>query len=105
LYERLQNDLGRIPGVESVSLSQYSPMEGNNWSGGIALEGKPMDGAHQYSASWLRVGPRYFDTIGTRVLRGRAIDERDTSSAPRVAVVNRTFSDAFFPNENPIGRH
>jgi predicted permease len=105
LYERLQDDLARIPGVESVSLSQYSPMEGNNWSGGIALEGKPMDAAHQYSSSWLRVGPHYFDTIGTRVLRGRAIDERDTASSNRVAVVNRTFAEAFFPNENPIGRH
>ncbi len=105
LYERLQNELPRIPGVESVSLSQYSPMEGNNWSGGIALESKPMDASHQYSSSWLRVGPHYFETIGTRVLRGRAIDERDTATSTHVAVVNRTFAEAFFPNENPIGRH
>ncbi|MFI5179676.1 MAG: ADOP family duplicated permease, partial [Vicinamibacterales bacterium] len=105
LYDRLQAELPRIPGVASVSLSQYSPMEGNNWSGGISLEGKPTDDQHQYSSSWLRVGPHYFDTIGTRVLRGRAIDERDTASSLHVAVVNRTFADAFFPNEDPVGRH
>ena len=105
LYERLQADLGRLPGVASVSLSQYSPMEGNNWSGGISLEGKPVDSEHSYSSSWLRVGPRYFETIGTRVIRGRAIDERDTATSARVAVVNRTFAESFFPNEDPIGRH
>lgn len=105
LYERLRSNVARVPGVTSVSLSQYSPMEGNNWSGGISLEGKPIDNDHHYSSSWLRVGPRYFETIGTRVIRGRAIDERDTATSPHVAVVNRTFAEAFFPNEDPIGRH
>ena len=105
LYERLQTELPQIPGVASVSLSQYSPMEGNNWSGGISLEGKPIDDRHPYSSSWLRVGPRYFETIGTRVIRGRAIDERDTATSLHVAVVNRTFAESFFPNEDPIGRH
>jgi predicted permease len=105
LYERLQTDIAREPGVASVSLSQYSPMEGNNWSGGISLEGKPIDNDHHYSSSWLRVGPGYFETIGTRVIRGRGIDERDTATSLHVAVVNRTFAEAFFPNEDPIGRH
>jgi len=105
LYERLQTELPRIPGVKSVSLSQYSPMEGNNWSGPFSLEGRPVDPEHRISSSWLRVGPRYFETIGAQVLRGRAIDERDTASSLHVAVVNQAFADAFFPNEDPIGKH
>jgi predicted permease len=105
LYDRLYADLPRVPGVMSVSLSQYGPMEGNNWSGPISLERRSADAAHHYSASWLRVGPGYFETIGTRVLRGRAIDARDTASSLRVAVVNRTFAEQFFPSDDPIGRH
>jgi predicted permease len=89
----------------SVSLSQYGPMEGNNWSGPISLETHSADSTHHDSASWLRVGPGYFDTIGTRVLRGRVIDARDTASSLRVAVVNRTFAEKFFPSADPIGRH
>lgn len=104
LYDRLYADLPRVPGVMSVSLSQYGPMEGNNWSGPISLETHSSDAAHD-SASWLRVGPGYFDTIGTRLLRGRAIDARDTASSLRVAVVNRTFAEQFFPSEDAIGRH
>jgi ABC-type antimicrobial peptide transport system permease subunit len=42
--------------------------------------------------------------VGTRVLRGRPIDERDTPGAKRVAVVNESFVRRFFDREEPIGR-
>jgi ABC-type antimicrobial peptide transport system permease subunit len=49
--------------------------------------------------------PGYFETTGTRLLRGRTIDERDGLDAPRVAVVNDAFVRRFFPdNADPIGR-
>jgi predicted permease len=51
------------------------------------------------------VGPHYFETIGTRLLRGRVIDEHDTPGAQHVAVVNETFAHRYFPNEDPIGQH
>jgi predicted permease len=105
LYEQLQTELAKIPGVKSLSLSQYSPMEGNNWSGGISLEGKAPDPDRTPSSSWLRIGPHYFETIGAQIVRGRAIDERDTATSLRVAVVNQAFVDAFFPNDDPIGKH
>jgi predicted permease len=51
-----------------------------------------------------RVSPRYFETLGTRVLLGRAFDEHDTPMAPRVAVVNEAFVDRYLQDGNPIGR-
>jgi predicted permease len=70
----------------------------------VYIEGKPPD--YRWTApSWDRVGPHYFETIGTRFLRGRAIDERDTPAARHVAVINETFARRFFVNENPIGQH
>ena len=53
--------------------------------------------------SWLRVGPHYFETIGTRLLQGRVIDERDQPGAPRAAVVNEAFARRFFPKETRSG--
>jgi len=104
LYERLHSTLPQIPGVVSASLSQYSPMEGNNWSGPISVEGgKPADAPGQ--ASWVRVGPKYFETIGTRLVSGRFIEERDRPGATRVTVINETLARRFFPNVDPIGRH
>jgi predicted permease len=105
LYDRLYVELKRVPGVVSVSLSQYSPMGGNNWSGYISLEGRATNESHRYSSAWVRVGPRYFETIGTPLVRGRSIDERDTATALHVAVVNRTFAARLFPGEDAIGRH
>ena len=104
LYQRLQEKLPQIPGVLGASLSGYSPLGGNNWNEGVYIEGKPRD--YRWTApSWNRVGPHYFETIGTRLLQGRAIDERDTPAAPHVTVINETFARRFFPNENPIGQH
>jgi predicted permease len=104
LYEHLQEALPRIPGVLSASLSTYSPLENNNWNDWIYIEGRAPDFTGN-APSWLRVGPHYFETLGTRLLQGRVIDERDAPSAPHVAVVNETFARRFFPDGNAIGQH
>lgn len=50
-----------------------------------------------------RVSPGYFETLGTKVLRGRTFDERDGATARRVAVVTERFAERYFANEDPIG--
>ena len=104
LYQRLEDTLPHIPGVLSSSLSWYSPLDGNNANERIVIQGKAPDEGGE-TPSWDRVGPRYFETIGTRLLRGRVIDEHDTPTAPHVAVVNETFARRYFPNEDPVGQH
>src|SRR6266568_1835126 len=102
LYQQLEQRLPQIPGVISASYSLYSPMRGDNWGFGIHIEGHPPD--ERIGASFDRVGPHYFETIGTRLLRGRAIGEEDTPTSRQVAVVNETFVRKFFPKEDPIGK-
>jgi len=102
-YDRLLARVRRIPGVLDATYSQYSPMEGNNWQSGVTILGRRPTQEFE-SSSWNRIGPRYFETLGTRVLRGRTIDERDAAQAPRVAVVNEAFVQRFFPDSDPIGR-
>jgi macrolide transport system ATP-binding/permease protein len=101
LYHQLGPQLEHIPGVLSASYSLYSPMEGDNWSSGIHIEGRP----DQYGSSWLRVGPHYSETVGTPLIRGRTITEQDTPTSRRVAVVNQAFAGKFFPHQDPIGQH
>jgi predicted permease len=48
--------------------------------------------------------PQYAETLGIPLLRGREIEIRDTASAPRVAVINSTFAERFFKDQNPIGQ-
>jgi predicted permease len=80
-------------------------MEGNNWSSRITVAGRAIDPARPDNSSWNRVGPRYFDTTGTAVRRGRAIDDRDVPGARRVAVINQAFARQFFGDTDPLGQH
>ncbi len=104
-YSELQRKLSAIPGVITASYSLYSPMGGDNWSGPIYIPGRVHDaGEHGDYASWLRIGPNYFQTVGTTLIRGRTIGEQDTPTSARVAVVNQRFARKFFPNEDPVGK-
>ncbi len=102
LYRQLDERLPQIPGVVSASYSLYSPMRGDNWSFGINIQGHPPD--ERIGSSFDRVSAHYFETIGTRLVRGRLINEHDTPAAPLVAVVNETFARKYFPKEDPIGK-
>ena len=102
LYQQFENRFHAIPGVVHVSWATYTPMEDNNWSSGFKVEGRPD---HAFDASHLRVSPEYFDSVGTRVLLGRAFTPDDAPNAPTVAIVNQTFvNDAFPAGTDPIGK-
>ncbi len=102
LYRTIEDTFHAIPGVEKVGIATYTPMEDDNDGYGMRVEGKPdLD----LSASAIRVGPEYFDSVGTHVLMGRGIGIQDTATSPPVAVVNQTFVKKWFkPGENPIGQ-
>jgi predicted permease len=107
LYRQLHDTLAAIPGVRSVSFSLYTPMEGNNWGETAYIEGQapPPPDSDQNGASWLRVSDGYFETIGTKIVQGRPITDRDTATSQRIAVVNQTFVNQFFKDGNAIGQH
>jgi len=82
-------------------------MEGNNWGETIYIEGQapPPAGSSQNQTSWVRVTDGYFESIGTKIVKGRAITEQDTASTRKIAVVNQTFARHFFKDEDPVGKH
>ena len=47
--------------------------------------------------------PRYFETSGTRIVRGRGITSADSPTSAHVAVVNQAFVQKFLQNVDPIG--
>jgi len=107
LFRQLHDTLAAIPGVSKISFSLYSPMEGNNWSETVYIEGQapPAPDSNENNASWLRASDGYFDAIGTKIIEGRAISGQDTGSTNRAAVVNQTFARKFFKGESAIGHH
>jgi putative ABC transport system permease protein len=106
LFRRIQDRLRAIPGVRAVSAALYAPMSGEAWNAGIRVAGKPEPGPHDDNgASWVRVTPGFFRTLGNPILMGRPITGDDTAATQHVAVINEAFAKKFFKGENPIGRH
>ncbi len=98
LLTDLQDRLSAIPGVESATFTG-SP-------GGISVgpgDRKPAQTFASY-ATFLNVGSRFFETMGIRILSGRAIDQHDLPSGPRAVVVNQEFAGRFFHGENSVGK-
>jgi predicted permease len=106
-YRRLRESLVAVPGVSSVSVSLYSPMEGDNWGETVYIEGQtpPPPDSYNNVASWVRASDGYFETLGTKILEGRSITERDVTATQPVAVVNQLFEKHFFNGESALGKH
>ena len=78
LFQKLHDSLAAIRGVNEVSFSAYTPMEGDNWGETVFIEGQapPPPGSGESAPSWLRVSPGYFETLGTTIIQGRSFSEQ-----------------------------
>ena len=91
-----------LPGVEHAAFGANPPLL-SGWQINFLKEGQhlKMPPAQQPSTECEVVSPDYFATLGTPLLRGRALDARDTRNAPLVAVIDQTFAGAGFPWSGP----
>jgi predicted permease len=104
LYRQIIERLSSLPQVRNVSLATYAPMSGTSRSSSVVIAGYEQQSDEDMVVQDVLIGPRYAETLGVPLLRGREIEMRDTAAAPRVAVVNQAFADHYFKNQNPIGR-
>ncbi len=106
MFRQIDDSLLRIPGVRMVAPALYAPMTGDSWNEAIRIEGRPEPPAREDTgASWARVMPGFFETIGAKIVLGRPIIDADTAATRKVAVVNQAFARRFFKDQNPIGQH
>ena len=103
-YRNLSARLNALPGVRSAAFSYYGPFNGCCWGFTIAAHGYPPPRDERRSAMLNRVSPRYFETLGTRLVRGRTVEDRDSAASPQVAVVNEAFARRFLRGDDPIGK-
>ena len=100
--------LSELPGARSVAAALKIPLRGGGDSFGIGIEGE--SDAERTFTYFRMVSPRYFETMGIRLLEGRTFDGSDlappTDSTVREVpvVINAALAARYFPGENPIGR-
>jgi predicted permease len=104
LQQRLLERVGSMPNVESVALTSFMPLGMTHGHHDVFIDGYEPSPDELMLVKRNMVSPGYFDTMGIPVLRGRAIDERDTEDAEPVAMVNETMARRFWPGLDPIGR-
>src|SRR5579872_2820669 len=97
------DDIRRLPGVVSASISTHTPLSGSTWTEPVVPQGQPLPG-HD-TAIFSGVGPGFFDTMQTPLLSGREFTESDASSGPGVAVISEAFAARYLPGRNPNGQH
>jgi predicted permease len=102
-YRDLLDRLQTIPGVRSASLSAPTPIQGAGAGGFGTAEGfeERPEGRRRISISW--VAPKYFETLGTPILAGRAFAFEDQANS-RIAIINQTLARHYFAGRDPIGK-
>jgi predicted permease len=96
--------LSALPGVDSVSLADFSPLSFSIHTDYLQLEGYVPQPHESMEISRAIVGPNYFRTLRTSVISGREFTAADTVDSQLVAVVNQAFVDRYWPGEDAIGK-
>ena len=106
LYDRLTDELHSVSGVVSVGATSAGPEFGGYESIEIIPEGYRASTSAEFpQARYFNIGPNYFHTLETSILRGREFTNSDRRGAQSVVIINQTMAQRFWPNENPVGKH
>jgi putative ABC transport system permease protein len=95
-----------VPGVRETAYSCAAPMQGTCFGMPMQIANRPtVDRANRQGGFFKVVSASYFSTLGIPIVKGRALSDRDTRSAPPALIVNERFARRYFPDQDPIGQH
>ncbi len=103
--DRVLRTVRAVPGVAAAGGTTIIPLGGNHSDSVILAEGYQMKpGESLVSPMQVTVTPRYFETMGTPLVKGRYFDDRDNEASPGVIIVDERLARKFWPGGDPIGR-
>jgi putative ABC transport system permease protein len=96
-YRQIVERLERTPGVQTASVTNLLPL-GFMWlSAPVVPEDREVQANERIFAGDVCVGSKYFETIGTPLLRGRDFSAQDTINSPQVAIVSEKLARSLWP--------
>jgi predicted permease len=103
-HDEIARQLRTLPGVLSVARTFTTPIGDDNYMTLVTadLPGTPPGATGTGYFNF--VAPGYFTTLRTPILAGRDFDDRDTTTAPPVAIVNETLARKYFPGVGALGK-
>jgi putative ABC transport system permease protein len=103
--QALDEQVGAVPGVLSVSTIAHLPLGGGLAGRGLTIEGRPDPSPeNQPSAAYSVACPNILRSLGIPLLGGREFTVADAVGAPAVALVNEGMARRFWPGEDAVGK-
>jgi putative ABC transport system permease protein len=103
-YDRLDQRLAGLGGIQAATITTNVPL-GGGFPRLLSMDGKePLAGEQPPTVTQVTIGSRYFETLGLKVLRGRAFDELDGTAGHDSTIINQRFASMYFGTDDPIGR-
>jgi predicted permease len=93
-----------IPGVESATLADFSPLNFTVHTDYIEPEGYVPQPHESMEITRCVVGPKYFSMMKTAITSGRDFTDADAPGGQLVAIVNQAFVDRFWPGLDALGK-
>jgi predicted permease len=97
--------LSQAAGVESAAAAVPLPFSGFGGSASFNIEGRVSPPGDPGPHGDIRaISPRYFETMGIRLIRGRAFTDQDRLGGQPVAIVDENLAREYWPNQDVIGK-
>jgi putative ABC transport system permease protein len=103
-YRRVLDKVETLPGIQSAGLTDVLPLGQQNDREYFTIENRPLPPEQSLVADFRRVSPRYFDTMGIALRRGRLLSDHDVDGEPRVILIDETLAHQYWPHEDPLGQ-
>lgn len=104
-YDRLGEEVRRLPGVRAAGFVRRLPLASEIGDASLQINGKPVPSDQSgRSADWQSVTPGFFEAMGIRLASGRFFDATDTPDGQQVIAINETLAREYFPGEDPLGQ-
>jgi putative ABC transport system permease protein len=109
VIDALLANIERLPGVRSAAAVLLRPFGAGviGWDTGLLLEAQPDTPTTWMTnpiVNWEAVTPRYFETMGIRLLRGRDFATTDRAGTPMVVIVSELLAERAWPGQDPLGK-
>jgi predicted permease len=102
-YRQMLDRVEGVPGITNVAVMTGVPARGPNFGMPFTIVGQSdVNPSDRPGAAFQMVTAKYTDALGIRITKGRSIDEHDTETTPRVAMVNEAFANRYFPGVDPL---
>jgi predicted permease len=102
-YATLLERLAALPGVTAAGAATFLPLTVNERRAFTIENPSPASAPPGPVANDWVMG-QYFEALGARVVRGRALGPSDTQTSEPVVVINETLAKRYFPDEDPVNR-